>query len=372
MARKAKPEEHENHERWLISYADFITLLFAFFVVMYSISSVNEGKYRVLSSSLVTAFSDPQKSLAPIQQGTPLKSPIIQHKSMYEDKDSVSRVGVDHQIVPSPKAMADMQKISDEVEHDLKELVEAKLVNIYKTTMGVEIEINSNLLFRSGDARLSPKAISVLNKIALTLNKTTADINVEGFTDNIPIHTERFPSNWELSSARAASVVRLFSRLEVNPDRLKAVGFGEYRAIASNETATGRKKNRRVTIVVLSVKSDRRQRIKTSQNSRLLKQNVAQSISKAFSGQKSAKTTDTTRKPIRKSLHLIPAPVQQLGTTKSKGPISLPLSIPTESTPTLSMPKERSSNRRALPEDKKSPIVLQGPTLLPTTNTVNN
>lgn len=368
MARKAKPEEPENHERWLISYADFITLLFAFFVVMYSISSVNEGKYRVLSNSLVLAFSDPQKTLEPIQQGIPLKSPVIQHKSMLaDDKDSVPRMGVDYQVVPSPKAMAEMQKISDEVEHDLKELIKTKLVKLYKTTMGLEIEIDSNLLFRSGDVRLSPKAISVLTKIAVILNKTKADINVEGFTDNIPIHTERFPSNWELSSARAASVVRLFARLKINPDRLKAVGFGEYRAIASNDTAVGRKRNRRVTIVVLSVRSDRRQRIKTTLGSELLRQQVAQSISKAFGTWKSTNTTDTIHKPTRQPLYLIPAPLQQLGTTKSKGPISLPLSIPT-----LSIPQERSPGQRALPDDNKSPIVLQGHTLLPTTTTVNN
>ena len=125
MARKPKHEEHENHERWLVSYADFITLLFAFFVVMYSISSVNEGKYRVLSSSLVSAFSHPQKTVEPIQYGSPLRSPIIQHQSLFKDdkfkdENTVDGPGLDHSIMPSPKEMAEMEKIADEIEFNLK------------------------------------------------------------------------------------------------------------------------------------------------------------------------------------------------------------------------------------------------------------
>ena len=155
MARKKKHEEHENHERWLVSYADFITLLFAFFVVMYSISSVNEGKYRVLSSTLVTAFSHPAKTVDPIQYGTPLRAPIIQHqllKDQNEDTD-VSRVGVDYQLMPTPGQMAKMEKIADQVKHDMKKLIEEGLVEVSKTNKGVEIAINSEILFASGQAR---------------------------------------------------------------------------------------------------------------------------------------------------------------------------------------------------------------------------
>ena len=252
MARKRKQEEHENHERWLVSYADFITLLFAFFVVMYSISSVNEGKYRVLSSSLFSAFNDPAKSLDPIQYGTPLRTPIIQHKSMVDDDDAVSRVGVDHQIMPSRKQLTEMQKIADEIEHNLKELIDQELITINKTNLGVEIEIKSSILFGSGSASLEKKAIPVLQKIAKILSKVDSNINVEGFTDNVPIHTLIYPSNWELSTARASSVVRLFSNSNIDPIRLKAIGFGEFQPIADNKTAAGRNKNRRVTIFVLN------------------------------------------------------------------------------------------------------------------------
>ena len=254
MARKKKHEEHENHERWLVSYADFITLLFAFFVVMYSISSVNEGKYRVLSSTLVTAFSHPAKTVDPIQYGTPLRAPIIQHqllKDQSKDTD-VSRVGVDYQLMPTPGQMAKMEKIADQVKHDMKKLIEKGLVEVSKTNKGVEIAINSEILFASGEARLSDSAQQILKQVAALLKSQNNHINVEGYTDNVPITTEAFPSNWELSAARAASVVHLFTSVGVQPQRLAAIGFGEYRPVAPNISDEGRRKNRRVGIMVLN------------------------------------------------------------------------------------------------------------------------
>jgi chemotaxis protein MotB len=252
MARKPKHEEHENHERWLVSYADFITLLFAFFVVMYAISSVNEGKYRVLSSSLVRAFSHPKKTIEPIQYGTPLRAPIVQHDAMDSKEDTVNRSGVDHQIMPTPGEIAEMQKLADQIAYNLKDLIDKELIAVKKTNLGLEIEIKSNVLFASGVAKLSQQAVLPLKKIAAILSKTPNDINVEGYTDNVPISTPSFPSNWELSAARAASVVRLFTQSDVDPVRLKAIGFGEYHPIADNATEQGRNKNRRVTIMVLN------------------------------------------------------------------------------------------------------------------------
>ena len=260
MARRVKHEEHENHERWLVSYADFITLLFAFFVVMYSISSVNEGKYRVLSNAIVSAFSQPAKTIEPIQQGSPLRAPIIQHQVMPDD-EAEARVGVDHQVMPSVRDMANMQKIADEVENKLKDLVDKELVNIYKTTKGVEIEIKSSILYKSGSANLEHSAKDVLRKIAAIVKNLPNSINVEGFTDNIPIRTLMFRSNWELSAARAASVVHLFTDSEIDPQRLAAIGYGEFQPIASNDTEDGRSKNRRVSIIVLNAPDERRKRL---------------------------------------------------------------------------------------------------------------
>jgi len=253
MARKKKHEDHDNHDRWLVSYADFITLLFAFFVVMYSISSINEGTYRVLSSTLVTAFSHPAKTLDPIQYGTPLRAPIIQHNQMRERDDTViPRIGIDYQIMPTPGQMVQMRKIADEVKHDLKKLIDEDVVHVNETSKGVEVAINSELLFASGKSHLSEKAQHILQRIAGLLIPKHNQINVEGYTDNVPISTEQFPSNWELSAARAASVVHLFTRQGIKPQRLAAIGFGQYRPVAPNATAGGRKKNRRVSIVILN------------------------------------------------------------------------------------------------------------------------
>jgi chemotaxis protein MotB len=278
MARKPKHEEHENHERWLVSYADFITLLFAFFVVMYAISSVNEGKYRVLSSALVTAFSHPQRTVEPIQYGTPLRSPIIQHDAMVKDDNAVSRVGVDHRIMPTAKEMADMQKIADEIKHNLKDLIDKQLITVTKTNLGVEIEIKSNILFASGVALLSSQAISPLRKIAAVLAKTSNDINVEGYTDNVPISTAHFPSNWELSAARAASVVRLFSKSGIDPERLKAIGFAEHQPIADNSTEFGRSKNRRVAIMVLNKPDEKRVSVGINKRSNMEHKNITDKV----------------------------------------------------------------------------------------------
>jgi len=262
MARKPKHEEHENHERWLVSYADFITLLFAFFVVMYSISSVNEGKYRVLSSSIISAFSQPAQSLSPLRFNDNKKNPIEQNKLLLEQQSNkYDRIGVDYEVIPTVQEIANMEMISDEVEKKLKSLVDQDLVNIHKTNKGVEIEIKSNILFGSGQAVLQKSAKPALEQIAKVIGPLQNPVNVEGFTDNVPISTLVFPSNWELSAARAANVVHLFSKLGIDPNRMSAIGYGEFKPVASNDTPEGREKNRRINIIVLNRKTKDRQRL---------------------------------------------------------------------------------------------------------------
>ncbi|MBL1277737.1 MAG: flagellar motor protein MotD [Ectothiorhodospiraceae bacterium] len=255
MARKKKPEEHVNHERWLVSYADFITLLFAFFVVMYSISSVNEGKYRVLSDSISSAF-DPTSSGLPIKLNSPLKAPIISRPalsdSQTQNKLQGSSPAVNGGVEASEKDKINLKKISSRVEKKLAPLIDKKLVKIKKNDLWIEIEIKSSILFSSGVAQLQSRAVPVLRKVAEIVGDFENQVQVEGFTDNIPIDTDEFPSNWELSAARAASVVHLFSKAGVKPSRLSAVGYGQYKPSASNNTAQGRRKNRRVKIIVLS------------------------------------------------------------------------------------------------------------------------
>ena len=168
MARKRRQEEHENHERWLVSYADFITLLFAFFVVMYAVSSVNEGKYKVLSDSL----TNDGKKLEQRQK---------------------------------------MKNVAGDIMEALQPLVAQGKVRLLETSRGVTIEINDSILFPAGQARLQSASINAMRAIASVLAESDFPITIEGHTDNVPISTPQFPSNWELSAMRATTVLRLFN-----------------------------------------------------------------------------------------------------------------------------------------------------------------
>ncbi len=300
MARKPKHEEHENHERWLVSYADFITLLFAFFVVMYSISSVNEGKFRVLSESLVAAFRASPKSFEPIQIGRKAKGREMQDLAAHKRPTVVSvptvpipakrgkkeaqrpdpdaeRGGERHEkrapqtkdkgVGNAPEASAEnrggrelevIRRISDAVEHAMEDLIQRDLIHVRRYERWVEIEINTNILFPSGSSDLSESARDILTRLGEILQKFPNPIQVEGHTDNVPIRTLAYPSNWELSAARAASVVHLFMRHGMDPIRMSAVGYGEYRPVAGNTTPAGRQKNRRVVLVVHAARDAQR------------------------------------------------------------------------------------------------------------------
>ncbi|MFC1748959.1 flagellar motor protein MotD [Pseudomonadota bacterium] len=266
MARKKKPEEHENHERWLVSYADFITLLFAFFVVMYALSSVNEGKYRVLSDAMIAAFRSAPKSFEPIQVGDPIKAPhdIMQDVRPAPSAIEAIRVPIREQVqIKAHGALPEgidqkknMDTIADKLEMALGKMIDRNLISVNKTDNWLEVEIKTSILYGSGSSLLQPGAIPVLTGIAGVLRDFPNAVRVEGFTDNIPIDTPTYPSNWELSAGRAASVVHLFSDEGVDPFRLSAIGYGEYRPKVSNSTPAGREVNRRVVVVILSESAD--------------------------------------------------------------------------------------------------------------------
>lgn len=261
MARKKKAQEHENHERWLVSYADFITLLFAFFVVMYSISSVNEGKYRILSETLESVFTEPTRSLEPIQvgeisysEGSKTAAPAEPDMPDYQiDVPDITR-----NAEISEDTIRTINDISQQLNAALSDMIDREDVSIKQGDDWLELEIKSNVLFHSGEARLARDAIPVIGQVADILGTSANPIQVEGFTDNQPINTPRFPSNWELSAARAASVVHLLDRYGIEPDRMSAIGYGEYKPIADNATEDGRQKNRRVVLVVLGSEDSRR------------------------------------------------------------------------------------------------------------------
>lgn len=243
MARRRKEEEHENHERWLVSYADFITLLFAFFVVMYAISSVNEGKYRVLSDSISSAFKnipgDTAGAMVQINPSAPLPVAIP------VKKPQVANLKTEVERQQNRELLRNKAK---EITQALAPLVEQGQVRVTEGARGITVEINASVLFDSGEARLQLPAVRALTAVGRILSSTEFPITVEGHTDNDPISTLLFPSNWELSGARAASVVRLFIETGVDPRRLTASGFAEQQPVADNATADGRQRNRRVAI----------------------------------------------------------------------------------------------------------------------------
>lgn len=251
--RKQKIDDHvENHERWLVSYADFITLLFAFFVVMYAVSSVNEGKYHVLSSSLVSAFKNNDSTDAAPVQSTEF-IPINIHPTIQTD----SVKPIDNLSIRTARKQEKMKSMAKDILRALDPLVKDGQVRITQSSRGITVEINASVLFSPGQAKLAENSSLTLQSVANVIKGHEHEIHVEGHTDNLPIHNGNFPSNWELSTARASSVVRLFIENGVEPHRLTAIGYGENRPIESNETLDGRKRNRRVSVMILSTNPDK-------------------------------------------------------------------------------------------------------------------
>jgi chemotaxis protein MotB len=257
MRRIRRHEEHTNHERWAIPYGDLLTLLLAFFVVMYSISSVNAGKYRVLSNSLYAAFRGQPRSLTPIQIGRAQLGPGTVPGTVPGTTEVPTRIPQHPSAAaltakPAPVHDPLLGRIAAGVDSALGALMHRHLVMIHREAGMIEVQFSTDLLFPSGSAHLSPSAVTAITHLASVLQSYPNPIRVEGFTDNVPIRTVQFASNWELSAARAGSVVHILSAHGVAPSRLAVIGFGAQRPIASNQTASGREANRRVVVVILA------------------------------------------------------------------------------------------------------------------------
>lgn len=228
MARKKKHEEHENLERWLVSYADFITLLFAFFVVMYSVSSVNDGKFKTMSQSMIEAF-DPMISMS---ASVMMLSPQV-----------TGRIATKNPVLID---LGLFTKVTREVQ-----AIGAEGIKVKKSKDGIVISIADTLMFRTGEADLLEGAKKIQDKLSLLLADMSNTLRVEGHTDIIPIHTAEFPSNWELSSNRAIRVLKYLVEQGVPPERISAAGYAEFQPVAPNDTEEGRRLNRRVDIVIV-------------------------------------------------------------------------------------------------------------------------
>jgi len=237
MSRRRAHEEHENHERWLVSYADFITLLFAFFVVMYATSSVNEIRHQEISKALIKLFDHPEAS-SPIElkpDGSLMELPAPPAAQQQSEE---------------AEAVKALQDIAGQIQSALAGEIAQGEARIRGTELWLEIELNSALLFPSGQAVPLSGAAAVLDKVAKVLSAYPNPVRVEGFADDRPIATAQFPSNWELSAARAARVVRMLTEDGIEPKRLAAVGYGEFQPLADNQSSLGRARNRRVVLLI--------------------------------------------------------------------------------------------------------------------------
>ncbi len=253
--RRRRIEEHDRHEAWAIPYGDLITLLLAFFVVMYAVSSVNEGKYRVLSDALHAEFRGQPRSPNALQVGEKQNGlggdfeTGIAQKELFRDQPRDETKA--KETAAAAERAANLEHVAKDVETSMKKLIDADLLSVKRHGLWVEVEIQTDILFGSGAATLSPLATGVLVKLADAIKPFDNPVRVEGYTDNVPIKTAMFPSNWELSAARAATVVNLFTRRGIDPKRLTVVGLGEQQPVKSNDTAEGRNANRRVVLAIL-------------------------------------------------------------------------------------------------------------------------
>lgn len=246
MSRRRKHPEHVNHERWLVSYADFITLLFAFFVVLYSSSRVDKHKVGQLSESIQNAFQelgvfDTSNTRVPSSGTEPVAFGQV-------------AVGEDPAAgIPKVFLSPEMKDISADLEKALAPEIRDRVVEVTPTKEGLVVRLREIGFYESGEAVLRNSSLDAINRLAAVLASRTELIRFEGHTDNIPIHNAQFDSNWELSTARASNLIKIFIfRYRFRADRLSAAGYAEFHPLTSNQTAEGRAQNRRIDIVILN------------------------------------------------------------------------------------------------------------------------
>jgi len=253
MARKHDHEEHVNHEAWAIPYGDLVTLLLAFFVVMYAVSSVNEGKYRVLSDSLTAAFRGTPRTMEPVPVGNkPAKAKGDDTLAGIKPNQAIKFPEKVEEPPPADEALqAQLRQMTEDLQDAMQLLIDQDMIRIQRAPSWVEVEIKTDILFPSGSAEIEPAAVEILERLAAILADRPYPIRIEGHTDNRPIKTAQFPSNWELSAARASRIVRLFEQRGITASRMVVAGMGENQPVADNASTEGRNRNRRVALVIL-------------------------------------------------------------------------------------------------------------------------
>ncbi len=248
MSRRQSGEGHVSHDRWLVSYADFITLLFAFFVVLYASAEMDRKKIAELSAAIEGGF----QQMGAFARNQPLAAHGGTGRAQGTPPGS-SLTGLPPRPEAGPGGMVDADALRRELESVLGEEIREHEIDMRVTPEGLVLSLREIGFFDSGQAKMLPSALPKLARIAGVLNSHGFDLRVEGHTDDVPIHNYEFQSNWELSTARATQVVTLLvENYSLDPLRISAAGYGPYRPVASNETAQGRKMNRRVDLVITS------------------------------------------------------------------------------------------------------------------------
>jgi chemotaxis protein MotB len=259
MNRRRRPRSHTNHERWLVSYADFITLLFAFFVVLYASAQVDQRKVGRLALAIQVAFQElgvfPASTTSiPLDNQEPMPFSTVQAIENAKHNTELGRIASPPEdSLRASSQESNLTTLQAELQQALHHEIAMHTVALYRETDGLVISLREFGFFDSGSAALKPSALPALDRIASILAVRTCRLRIEGHTDNIPIHTAQMASNWELSTARSTELVRLLIvQYRFSPDRLSAAGYAEYHPLVSNDTAQHRAQNRRVDLVILS------------------------------------------------------------------------------------------------------------------------
>ncbi len=254
MSRKRRHKAHANHERWLVSYADFITLLFAFFVVLYASSQADKKKAAQVAASIKGAFQTLGVFTGSAVEGVGVPgSPGIQNPELTDAPLKMVKVAGNSEKSPGGTGFGiDVDELRHQLESALGDEIRQHEIQMRVTPEGLVVSLREVGFFNSGQAELLKNGYKTLTRIATILGGRGFEIRVEGHTDNVPVHNSRFKSNWELSTARATTVVSLLIEQHgFDPMLVSAAGYSQYRPVESNKTAQGRAANRRVDLVVV-------------------------------------------------------------------------------------------------------------------------
>ena len=249
MNRRERRRGHVSHERWLVSYADFITLLFAFFVVLYASSKADQKKQQQVAQAIDSAFKSlgmfPDTSRRPVD---------LKNVSAISKDDPVTPMNIimGEDVLAPATVKANLEQVQKQLEKMLSNQIADHTVSVKMGKDGLVISLREAGFFSSGSATPHPGTLPILRQIADALGRIPYDVRVEGHTDNVPIHNAEFDSNWELSSARATRIARIFlATNSIAPEHLSAAGYAEFHPVAPNTTDAGRAENRRVDLVVM-------------------------------------------------------------------------------------------------------------------------